>query len=278
MQPLLKYIIKLISKLKFKGYMYVPFILGILCYILSWSIYIPIIASLLIWTHLIVAYNTRKYSRNIVYNYTLKNDLWYPRLQENKITEYPLTYIIDSTYKGKLIRGKIYKKEVSKLKYLIVFYLLYGWFDDDCDVDTVPIGYGEDILEGKHFGKEISEGVYKSYLPKFIYNYIKKEQTNLEKQQRGKAFHLGDLRTKVWSPLLSFMWMIRNTAYNFNYVLEECDPNSKDFFYRYYPNLDWHFGYIPKENKDRVGRMVWFKEDIDKVSKEVKELYSKGKG
>ena len=108
-------------------------------------------------------------------------------------------------------------------------------------------------MEGKHFPNA----------PKWFKNIIEKEQTYLESQPNGNAFALGNNIKSNWRPLLSTLWMFRNLAYNFNYSLEEIRENDKYNFY--IKTKNYHFGYIPYCNVDRKGRMVWFKEDYDKL-------------
>jgi hypothetical protein len=266
----LKWSSKGLYKIFTKVFVYIPIILWICSFIFSWNIFIPILFSIIVWGWITLAYSKRSYSRNIVYNYCIKNNKHFPRLQENKIVEYPLAYILTYEKKGKIFKGEVNKKEVSKLKFYLVFFGLYQFVDDDCDVDTVPVGYGEDILEGKHFGIKQKDETYKSYLPKFIYNYIFKQQKEIENQQFGKAFHLGDTRQPYYNPLLSTLWMFRNLMYNYNYYFEEIDTDSKDWFYIHFPKRGWHFGYLPKEKldgsvQDKAGRMVWFTEDYDDI-------------
>lgn len=231
-------------------------------------------AVLLLW--MVIAYKKRRYSRGIVYSYTLENGIYLPRS-----TDEPRISIVKDEDNGWILRDKallesgyVKKLKVSKLKYQLVYWFLWGWVDDDCDRDTVPIGYGRDILNGKHF----------TWFPKWLIALIKKEQDYLLQQPHGNSFSLGNNLKSNWTPILSTLWMFRNLAYNFNYSQEEIkenDPNN--FYYRTkwkFPGLaknkttgkleivwtNWHFGYIPYSNPSRKGRLVFFTEDIDKVS------------
>ena len=203
---------------------------------------------------MVVAYKLRHYSTGVVFSYTLKNGLYLPRLTNN-----PLIEIVE-VYKGWELHSKQYNKigyvrdrDVSWIKYQLVYWLLWGWVDNDCDRDTVPIGYGRDILEGKHFANA----------PVWFLKRIAKEQAYLETREDGNAFARGDVLESNWTPVLSTMWMFRNLAYNFNYSLEEMEETNPLWFYYHNEKLKWHFGYIP--SGDRKGRMVWFREDYDKV-------------
>jgi hypothetical protein len=104
------------------------------------------------------------------------------------------------------------------------------------------------------------------WMPDFIVNKLKKEVDYAENCIFGNAFDLGDIRTPIFMFWSSTLWNIRNTAYNFNYMFEECRVDSKNHFYTRWTTkyFDWHFGFLPKGAKD-AGRMVWFSEDIHKV-------------
>lgn len=222
---------------------------------------------------IVVAYSLRKQTRSIVYSYTLEHGLYLPRL-----TDEPNLEII-AVEGGWELHSKKYKKigyvtkrKVNWLVYQIA-YFLWGWVDDDCDRDTVPIGYGIDILSGKHFPSA----------PKWFKDRVRKEQGYLETQVSGNAFHLGETLEPNWVPVLSIMWMFRNLAYNFNYSQEEIrEYDNNNFYYltkREYPHLEkndltqkwevvwtkWHWGYIPYTNSTRKGRLVFLWEDIDKL-------------
>ena len=211
-------------------------------------------ASLLLW--MVVAYKTRHWSTSIVFSYTLQNGLYLPRLtNDKKVSVVPVENgweLHSSKYKT---IGFVEDKKVNWLTYQLVFWLLWGWTDNDCDRDTVAIGYGRDILEGKHFPGA----------PVWFLKRIAKEQAYLETQPDGNAFHLGNTLVKNWVPILSTMWMFRNLAYNFNYSLEELPKGSKWHFYIHFPSKGWHFGFIPYDAKERHGRMVWFTEDYANI-------------
>lgn len=183
----------------------------------------------LLWFWVVVWF--RAYARNRVYNYVLQNDVYLKRLLEREPEETSVgTYYFKNVHNVKH-QGYLDKRYVSKLEYYFCFWFIWGWVDDDSNHDTMSGGVREDM-------------VY------------------------GNTFDLGDCRARF--PELNFVeswkWLQRNTAYNFNYMLEECLPTNKNFFYYRFTNklFDWHFGYLPEGNK-RAGRMVWFTEDINKV-------------
>ncbi len=188
----------------------------------------------LLWFY--VVYNFRGYARNRVYNYVLQNKIYLSRLTDRKPVLKSGYYILEDIHKLKErndidVKGRIKYKKVSWLEYQFCFWFIWGWVDDDSNHDTMS-------------GDKRKDMIY------------------------GNSFDLGDTRAKYPEFKLkeSTLWLLRNTAYNFNYMLEECLPDSKYFFYNRFTNkyFDWHFGYLPKGNK-RAGRMVWFTEDIDKV-------------
>ena len=226
-----------------KIYMYLPFVL-------VW--FYPI--SLLIWVHLSLAIYFRGYGRNVVHNYALanKSKLYIPRLFERPISElgnqivmlYPITntlHKVPYNFYGYLIKpyhgtdgGFIEYKKISWLEFQLVFWLIWGWADDDSNHDTMSGG----------------------------------ERPNMK---YGNSFDLGDNRARYpeFNFSESIKWMIRNTAYNFKYTHSEIRQHNKNNFYVRFTNrfFDWHFGYIPYTNSRRKGRLVYFSEDIKYIDK-----------
>ena len=184
-----------------------------------------------------VAVPFRAYARNTVYNYVLENNVHLPRLYDRNPNLIGDCYYLDDIHGVSVnndieLQGKIKYRKVSAVEYYIVLFLLWGWVDDDSNHDTMSGGKREGM-------------VY------------------------GNTFDLGDTRGEY--PQLNFkesaLWLIRNTAYNFNYMLEEIAKDSPMYFYVRFPSIGWHFGYISYSNPTRKGRMVWFTEDYDKVVK-----------
>ena len=183
-----------------------------------------IIIGLIILSLFIIAYSTRRYSRAIVYSYTLENRLYLPRLTNEPFTTIEWCGNINSWMLTNLkycTRGFVEKIEVSKLKYNLVYWLLWGWVDDDCDKDTYHIGYAYDIINKKHL----------KWAPEFFRNLVRKELNIANKKPLVNSFAIGNDLEENWTPILSILWMFRNLAYNFNYSLEEMREDSKDFFY-----------------------------------------------
>ena len=181
----------------------------------------------------------RAYARNRVYNYVLQNNVYLKRLEERDYkldngVYYP-TIISKKSFKLKN-DGYIKYKKVSFLEYCLALFI-WVWFDDDSNYDT-------------HDGNESLETLDKPF---------------------GNTFDLGDLRAEypIVDGMKTFRWICRNTFYNFNYMFEEIRENSKYNFYIKLPKLGIHFGYIPYSNLTRKGRMVWFREDLDKIDKEL---------
>ena len=218
------------------------------------STYLVLGFGIIAW--LALAYKLRHWSASIVFSYTLQNGLYLQRLTNE------LGLTIEEASDGWQLKSYKYKnygfvknKKVNWFTYQLVFWTLWGWTDNDCDRDTVVVGYGRDILEGKHFASA----------PVWFLKRIVKEQTYLETREDGNAFSMGNNLQSTWVPVLSTLWMFRNLAYNFNYSLEELPKDSKWHFYIHFPSKGWHFGFIPYDAKERHGRMVWFSEDYANI-------------
>ena len=180
----------------------------------------------------------RAYARNRVYNYVLQNNVYLKRLEEREYKLAGFGYAITKASHKKFRLnglGFIEYKKVSFLEYCLALFI-WVWFDDDSNYDT-------------HDGTEANETLDKPF---------------------GNAFDLGDLRAEypIVDGMKTFRWLCRNTFYNHNYMFEEIRENSKYNFYIKLPKLGIHFGYIPYSNLTRKGRMVWFREDLDKIDKD----------
>lgn len=179
----------------------------------------------------------RAYARNRVYNYVLQNDIYLTRLLERKWTldeEKQMYFHQNKSRKVFNLKNDAYIKyrKVSKLEYYFAL-MLWIWVDDDSNYDTYD-------------GTPNEETITKPF---------------------GNTFDLGDKRGEF--PLVdykkTFFWICRNTFYNFNYMFEEIRENDKNNFYVKLPKLGWHFGYIPHSNSVRKGRLVYFREDYNRV-------------
>ena len=179
----------------------------------------------------------RAYARNRVYNYVLQNNVYLKRLEEREYKLSGFGYAITKASHKKFRLnglGFIEYKKVSFLEYCLALFI-WVWFDDDSNYDT-------------HDGVETNETLDKPF---------------------GNTFDLGDLRAEypIVDGMKTFKWICRNSFYNFNYMFEEIREHNKYNFYIKLPKFGIHFGYIPYSNSTRKGRMVWFREDYDKLDK-----------
>lgn len=181
----------------------------------------------------------RGYSRNRVYNYVLQNDIYLTRLLERKWTldeEKQMYFPQNKSIKVFNLKNDAYIKyrKVSKLEYYFAL-MLWIWVDDDSNYDT-------------HDG-------------------IPEEETPLK--PFGNTFDLGDKRGEF--PLIdtkkTFFWICRNTFYNFNYMFEEIRENDKNNFYVKFSIFGFttHWGFIPYSNSVKKGRLVYFREDYNRL-------------
>ena len=189
----------------------------------------------------------RAYARNRVYNYMLQNNIYLKRLEDRAYkldngVYYP-TNISKKNFKLKN-DGYIKYKKVSFLEYCLALFI-WVWFDDDSNYDT-------------HDGVVSEETIIKPF---------------------GNAFDLGDLRAEypIINGMKTFKWVLRNSYYNANYMLEEIREDSKYNFFKVIKIFGFTtiWGYIPYSNSTRKGRLCWFREDYDKIDKEILEGYLK---
>ena len=183
----------------------------------------------------------RAYARNRVYNYVLQNNVYLKRLEEkNYVLENGVYYPLNLSKKDYKLRDKGYikYKKVSKIEYFLALFI-WIWFDDDSNYDT-------------HDGSEKEETVLKPF---------------------GNTWDLGDLRGEY--PIVdmkkTFFWICRNTFYNANYMFEEIRENDKNNFFKVIKIFGFTtiWGYIPYTNSTRKGRLCFFREDLDKIDKEL---------
>lgn len=194
----------------------------------------------------------RGYARNRVHNYVLQNDVYLPRLLDRdwRLGLDDAYRPHNKSYKLFALKDRAYiaRRNVSRLEYLFAL-SIWVWFDDDSNYDT-------------HDGKPEEETASSPF---------------------GTAWDLGDLRAQhpVVDRKKTWRWIVRNTFYNANYMFEEIREDDPNNFYhltkrrypiirleRWRPRIEmtrFHFGYIPHSNSTRMGRMVWFTEDLDKI-------------
>ena len=181
----------------------------------------------------------RHKARHIVYNYVLQNNIYLPRLLEKNYIYSQGLYIPENishkTYRLKN-DGYVKYEKISKSRYYLWLFI-WIWFDDDSNYDT-------------HDGNESEETFDKPF---------------------GNTWDLGDLRSKypIVDGMRTFKWIVRNTFYNHNYMFEEIREDDKNFFFKVINIFGYKtvWGYIPYSNSVRKGRMVFFREDIDKLDK-----------
>lgn len=196
-----------------------------------------------------VALPFRAYARSVVYNYSLENGVYLKRLGERPITKVDGDYVIAPYHGSK--GGYIRYKKTNWLQYQLMFWLVWGWVDDDSNYDTYTKGYNKTILDGERF----------TWLPEFIKNDLQRDYD--EDSLYGNSFDLGDKRADFpvfgfWS---AYLWTIRNTSYNFKYMLHECRPTDKNFFY--FKVGKTHWGYMP--SGEHEGRLVLYKDYWDEA-------------
>ena len=185
----------------------------------------------------------RSYARNRVYSYVLQNDIYLPRLIERNWTLDNETMCYFPQNKSRKVfnlknDAYIKYKKVSKLEYYFAL-SMWIWFDDDSNYDT-------------HDGNESEETIIKPF---------------------GNTWDLGDLRGKysIVDMKKTFYWICRNSFYNFNYMFEEIRENDKNNFFKVIKIFGFTtiWGYIPYSNSTRKGRLCFFREDLDKIDKEL---------
>jgi len=169
-----------------------------------------------IW--LLIAYETRSYSRNTVYNYILAHpeSQWLKRLYErnptfnNELDGYTLSG-------GRTRDGFIKYKQVYWFEFYPTLWLLWGFVDDDSNHDVTDKGFIETITSGER----------EHWLGKYFIPQLEKEVEYINTKEFGNTFELGDYRNEdrvsIWKcPLSTFIWgVLRNGAYNFKYYQYE---------------------------------------------------------
>ena len=183
----------------------------------------------------------RAYARNRVYNYVLQNNVYLKRLEEREYKLSGFGYAITKASHKKFRLnglGFIEYKKVSFLEYCLALFI-WVWFDDDSNYDT-------------HDGIETNETLDKPF---------------------GNTFDLGDLRAEypIVDGMKTFKWICRNTFYNFVYMFEEIRENDKNNFFKVIKIFGFTtiWGFIPYANSTRKGRLVYLREDLDKIDKEL---------
>lgn len=190
----------------------------------------------LVWYFVAVPF--RGYARNVIYNYVLQNDIYLKRLLERPIEEVVDGWVINPYHNTE--GGYILERDITWLEYQLVYWFIWGWLDDDSNQDTYAEGYNTTLINRERI----------KWLPRFIINALKK--TNADATVFGNSFDLGDRRSDypAFSFWASYLWTIRNTAYNFKYMQWEED-RPEMLFYKEVGS--YRFGYLPDgRNKGRL--------------------------
>lgn len=170
----------------------------------------------LVWYWFVVPF--RRYSRSVVHSYCLSelNDTRIKRLDERRpewSTERQGWILHPYGYHAHMIghTGFVKKRKVSKLKFWLVVFLLWGWIDDDSVCDTFDDGHNRRYINGD-LKRHPMAIIFRPDL--IVAN---------ESQFYGNAFDLGDFRSEnpQFFAASSLIWNTRNTAYNFNYLLRD---------------------------------------------------------
>jgi len=181
----------------------------------------------------------RGYARNVVYNYVLQNDVYLQRLLERpiEVEAKEWYYKIEPYHNTK--GGYIKYRKINYIEYKLVYWLIWGWLDDDSNQDTYDSGYNDTIIGGERL----------TWLGNGIKTCLQRDINKAKVY--GNSFDLGDKRAEY--PLFGFwsalFWSIRNTSYNFKYMQMEKHISDKNIFLI---ELDkWKFGWKQDEyNKD----------------------------
>lgn len=180
----------------------------------------------LIWIYAAIPF--RFYARNVVYNYVLQNGIYLQRLLERPIVDEGNCYTIQAYHNT--TGGWIKKRKVSWLEYKLVYWLIWGWLDDDSNEDTFSWGQVEDL--------------------RLEWTWFHNATINLIKPKYGNSFDLGDVRAIY--PAFNFWattaWTWRNTAYNFRYMQWEKHCNDKNLWHVNLP-FGWELGWKSDANK-----------------------------
>lgn len=178
----------------------------------------------LVWIY--VALPFRHYANNVVFNYVLANGVYLQRLNERMLTRVVGGWNINSAHCPTM--GYIVERKVSYLEYKLVYWLIWGWLDADCNDDTFDYGHVERLTkEGGFLGLLVKGATRKQY---------------------GNSFDLGDARESNFHFGATTQWNFRNTAYNFRYMQYEKSPTDKNLFLITIGS--WKFGWVKDEDKD----------------------------
>jgi len=210
-------------------YKYIEFI-GIML----WTVFRKVFG--MIWYWFVVWF--RRPARSIVYNYILQNRLYLARLGERNPTwdEARNGWTLEGKKKHTSREGFIAYRKVNRLQYLLWYWVVWGWLDDDSTNDTYC---------SKKFFRD-----YKGVTGDSWIDNIPVTSDN------GNSFDLGDKLEPCFSFRPAFWWTLRNTAYNFKYVQFETNKPRSEWFWLDVSALGGTgFGNRPKDGRLEFG---WF--------------------
>jgi len=217
-----------------------------------WLVLFTIVSKIIGVVWFWVALPFRAYARNTVYNYVLKNELFIKRLYERKPIELEDRWVLQPLVHPETKGGYIKKRKipVTFIEYTLVKHLLWGWLDDDAYCDTFSAGHNETYLNGER--KLFGFIPMNNWLGRKL--LVSRDQCENE-EIRGSWFDIGDKRAlnPKFNFLGAFIWNVRNSAYNFEYM----DHEIKEGDWRYFPLVKvgslifgWeHNGYIEIDGK-----------------------------
>ena len=208
---------------------------------------------------MVIGYKIRRYTTNRVFNYVLQNNVYLPRLQEiGWYYDSKTNCYLNNTHK----EGYIKYKKVSKIEYYFAL-SFWIWIDNDSSRDTTS--------NGLVFNRILTKQTW-SFMPDIFRKIVAKEKAKSDSiNNLGKAWIMGDNVKSEWYWISSTIWLFRNTAYGFNYMFEEIREDSRYNFFKVIKIFGFTtiWGYIPYSNSTRKGRLCWFREDLDKIDKEL---------
>lgn len=156
-----------------------------------------------------VAFPFRKKARNIVYNYMYANGLSFPRMP--KARKVGARWLFENNV------GYIKYNKVTRLEFEIYRLLFWSWIDDDASLVGTAEFHAVDVY-GSWSEKRsdddvmLSDGSYTNIGANFV--------------TKGSFFKIGELQnentiTDIFKFYkVSWLWNVRNTAYNFRYYTD----------------------------------------------------------
>ena len=162
----------------------------------------------IVWYPFVVPF--RGYARSVVHNYRLNNGIPMSRTADRKYEKLPSgDWFIPAGHGTQ--GGYLRYRKTNWLQYQLVFWLLWGWVDDDSYYDVTDKPYIMSLVRKDN-------GTWYSRL------IVRKLNADLDKMVvPGNAFDIGTKREDypICLCLSGMLWNIRNSGYNFQYALHE---------------------------------------------------------